>query len=126
MQIYNLRPHHGLCTSFFVGKGYSSDFTNNMSAIIKLLNRNNPVVRLSDSYDIICKDCPHIDKDCGEDSLAAKYDNKVLQLCELRYGAELDWNSFSDIIEKKIISPGFMKQICYDCQWYSLCSKMDF
>lgn len=58
---YNIRAHHGLCISFFEGKGYSENFTANMAKMIALLEVD-PNVKIIDHTDEICKACPH---DCS-------------------------------------------------------------
>ncbi|HEZ7990826.1 MAG TPA: hypothetical protein RWO66_07705 [Ruminococcus sp.] len=46
-----LRPHHGLCIGFFEGKGYSDEFTANMSAVIEKLQNTDPHVTLTCGFD---------------------------------------------------------------------------
>ena len=50
-----LRPHHILCFQSYIGKGYSSDFTDNMDYIVSKL-RENPKEELClvDGLDHIC------------------------------------------------------------------------
>ena len=49
-----LRPHHGMCLSYFSGKGYSTGFTANMARIKSLLEETDPLVRLTTGMDCIC------------------------------------------------------------------------
>lgn len=89
MSSFNIRAHHGLCIGFFEGKGYSDDFTSNMSKMISLLEEN-PNVRIIDNTDEICKACPH--DCCGVCASAEKvsrYDNAVLELCGIESGTEI-------------------------------------
>lgn len=53
----SLRAHHGLCLHFFQGKGYSEAFVENM-ARKKAMLEENPLVRLTDQADEICRACP--------------------------------------------------------------------
>ena len=55
-----LRPHHLLCTQGYSGKGYSTEFVQNMSAIVHSL-RNVPGtrIRLVFGSDSLCARCPH-------------------------------------------------------------------
>ncbi|MFR5445010.1 MAG: DUF1284 domain-containing protein, partial [Butyricicoccus sp.] len=55
-----LRPHHLLCTQGYSGKGYSTEFVQNMSAIVHSL-RNVPGtrIRLVFGSDSLCAHCPH-------------------------------------------------------------------
>ena len=50
MITYNIRAHHGMCLTFFQGKGYSGDFVENMGAMKKILEQN-PLIRLVEGYD---------------------------------------------------------------------------
>ena len=40
MSVYKIRAHHGMCLSFFQGKGYSGDFVENMSRMKAILEKN--------------------------------------------------------------------------------------
>lgn len=78
-----LRAHHGLCLHFFQGKGYSGAFVENM-ARKKAMLEENPLVRLTDQADEICRACPN--NLCGQCESAEKvrrYDRAVLSLCGL-------------------------------------------
>lgn len=48
-----IRFHHGLCIGFFEGKGYSREFTENMTDVIEFLNRENPVTEITLKSDMI-------------------------------------------------------------------------
>ena len=51
-----IRAHHGLCFSFFRGKGYSKTFTENMNRIFEQL-KENPSILLIDHADDVCSAC---------------------------------------------------------------------
>ena len=53
-----IRAHHGMCFSFFQGKGYSGEFTENMWEMKRKLARN-PEVILLDRTDDVCAHCPN-------------------------------------------------------------------
>ncbi len=126
MQKFDIRPHHVLCTGFFKGEGYSDEFTKNMAEKTAFLRNNNPTVIITDSYDIICRNCPHINSDCGSKSKASGYDNEVVRICGLKYGTEISWNKFQKITEEKIIKADLLGEICKDCQWYYICSETEY
>lgn len=82
----SLRAHHGLCLHFFQGKGYGGAFVENM-ARKKAMLEGNPLVRLTDQADEICRACPN--NLCGQCESAEKvrrYDRAVLSLCGLTPG----------------------------------------
>lgn len=117
MSEYKIRPHHCLCINFFEGKGYSTDFTENMTAVIELLNRENPVVEVITDRDIICRSCPCTD--CHDKALS--YDLKVMDICGL--SGRMHWEDLRQTVSEKIIESGRLKDICGNCQWFYICEK---
>lgn len=92
----SLRAHHGLCLHFFQGKGYSGAFVENM-ARKKAMLEENPLVRLTDQADEICRACPN--NLCGQCESAEKvrrYDRAVLSLCGLTPGDVLPTGSWQN------------------------------
>lgn len=123
MQEYSLRPHHGLCIAFFVGKGYSPDFTENMTAVISHLESENPMITLVNGSDIICRNCPHCHNGiCSSNEKVLEYDKAVSAFCDLHTNDIIYWKDFRKLIYEKIINTGHRRTICGNCQWDSLCS----
>lgn len=121
MKIYRIRAHHGMCLAFFQGNGYSEEFTEHMGKIKQELEKN-PRVCLADGTDDICAHCPHrVSGACRSAEKVAAYDRKVLALCGLEAGAELEWKVFEGLVKNKILDQGKRKAVCGDCQWDSLC-----
>lgn len=124
MPEYNLRPHHGLCIAFFVGKGYSPDFTENMTAVIGCLEQENPLIHLVTGADIICRSCPHNQNGkCIADEKVLGYDKAVLKTCGLESVRLIRWNDFKKTVHEKIVNAGQRRTICGNCQWDSLCCE---
>ena len=125
MSEYELRPHHGLCIGFFGGKGYSDEFNRNMSYIVAMLKRNDPVVKLVKGTDVICKACPNNeDGACVTQGKVTAYDEKVLELCGLNDGDSLRWSRFSKLVDSRILSENKLEEVCGDCCWNYICSKL--
>lgn len=124
MSSYKIRPHHGLCTAFFEGKGYSGDFVRNMANVIEMLERENPEIILTVGEDIICANCPnnrtHI---CNSNHKVGRYDDTVLEMCRLSAGDIVRWSDFRETVFEKIISAGRLCQVCGDCQWFNICGE---
>lgn len=121
-EILTLRAHHGMCFKYFVGEGYSSDFTKNMGEMKKLLETTNPEVRVVASNDIVCAKCPNlVSGNCLSAVKVAKYDSGVLSACEIEEGTTMPYNDFSKLVTKKVINEGKRELICGDCQWTKLC-----
>ena len=119
MITYNIRAHHGMCLTFFQGKGYSGDFVENMGAMKKILEQN-PLIRLVEGYDDVCAACPNkLAESCAEK--ASRYDREVLRRCGLSVGDTLPYLEFSQKVIETILRPGLRGSICGDCQWSGLC-----
>lgn len=116
MSEYKLRPHHALCINFFEGKGYSTDFTENMKRIIEKF-RENPVIEITTDRDVICRCCPCTE--CHEKALS--YDMKVIDACGI--SGIISWENLQKTVREKIISSGKLKEICGNCQWFYICKK---
>lgn len=124
---YRIRPHHGMCFSFFRGKGYSGEFTENMQNLKEKLEEN-PEVILFCGADDVCARCPNnqagrcINTDTGLPSDKAEtYDLQVLACLGLSEGTQMRWEDFAASVEKNILVPGKREEICGDCQWNALC-----
>jgi len=118
---YILRAHHGLCLSFFKGKGYSSRFITNMTNIKNRLNEN-PLVCIISKTDLICRECPNnIEGKCKSEPKVAEYDKQVLSRCNLTDGDIMRFHDFYKLVYQKILLPGKREEICASCQWTSLC-----
>ena len=119
MKAYNIRAHHGMCVYFFLGKGYSGEFVENMTTMKAILEKN-PEIRLLDSPDDICAACPNrLTETCAEK--ASRYDREVLRRCGLSVGDTMPYLVFSKKVIETILRPGNRREICGDCQWSSLC-----
>ena len=127
MSSYKIRPHHGLCTAFFEGKGYSGDFVRNMSDVIKMLEGDDPEIILTVGEDMICANCPnnrtHI---CESSEKVGRYDNTVLKMCGLSEGDAVRWSDFRDTVFDRIISEGRLPEVCGDCQWFNICGGKSY
>lgn len=117
-----LRPHHGLCTLFFGGKGYSEAFTRHMTETIRTLRQGAPV-RLDMEADEICKGCPKRRGRACSGSKAAAYDRAVLALTGLREGEELTLSRLQECVRMDILLPGRLEEVCGGCQWAALCQR---
>lgn len=119
--IISLRAHHGLCLHFFRGKGYSGAFVENMAQRKAMLEQN-PLVRLTDQADEICRACPN--NLCGQCESAEKvrrYDQEVLSRCGLTTGDVLPYRELTERVQNTILLPSRREEICGDCQWTDLC-----
>ena len=89
-----LRAHHGMCLTFFEGKGYSDQFTAQMQKIYDAV-KENPRLQVVAEEDVICQKCPNLQAGvCQTQELVQEYDRKVLSYCGLKEDADLCWNEF--------------------------------
>ena len=119
-----LRPHHLLCTQGYSGKGYSRDFVENMTEIVKSIKNEKVQVQLIFSEDDICSKCPNLSENniCKSDTVNI-IDNKVIKYFELEEKI-YEYESLIRYI-KSHITKGIMDDICGNCEWYSIskCKK---
>lgn len=119
-----LRPHHLLCLHFFEGKGYSDEFTANMTSVKSALEQLDPRIELVRGGDIICGSCSNnINGVCSSDEKVSRYDEAVLSLCGIDTECELSFSRLQSIVLEKIIYPHRLEEVCKDCQWSCICIK---
>lgn len=125
MKEIRLRPHHCLCTRFFVGKGYNEEFIRRMTEIIDFLEKDNPQIILTDKCDDICSCCPNRRGNiCKDEYKVHNIDQKCLSELKLSAGDKITWTDIKSIVSKKIIECGKLHKICNKCQWYEICSEL--
>lgn len=119
-----LRPHHCLCIGFFEGKGYSDEFTANMTKVIRFLEKENPVVTLTCGFDEICSCCPNaVSGICGTDDKVQRYDSKLLEFIFASSGDRMLWSDFLSLVRRNIVDEKSVSDVCGDCKWQYICSK---
>ena len=94
---YKLRPHHGLCISFFSVK--------NIKKIIAELE-NASIVCVTLQSDIFCEGCSSRlqDGSCSVADKVREYDQKILELCGWKEGMLLPYSEFKQDIHDNILS----------------------
>lgn len=118
---YTIRAHHGLCLSFFQGKGYSGAFVENMAKVKSALEED-PLIRLAGGADDICAACPNnVSGYCESEEKVTRYDREVLQRCGLSVGETMPYRIFEARVRRSILETGQREEICGDCQWSALC-----
>lgn len=110
-----------MCFSFFQGKGYSGEFTENMWKMKENLVQNPAVVLLRETDDV-CARCPNNRQGgCASQDKVEEYDRQVLARCGLTAGQSIRWSDFERLVREKILIPGRREEICGDCEWSDLC-----
>lgn len=117
-----LRPHHGMCMAYYQGKGYSEDFTENMTRTLELFAREDPLILLVHCTDILCGHCPfHHEDQCETRIKVDRYDREVLERTGLSAGSVLRVSEFRRLVKERILDQGQRPEICGDCSWNELC-----
>ncbi len=117
-----LRPHHGMCLAYFSGHGYSAEFSAHMARQKAILEQENPDILLTVGADSICSACPNLRQgQCRTPDRVARFDRAVLDRCGLQERQVLPFRRFSALVRQQILTPGLRPQICWDCQWNTLC-----
>lgn len=120
---YRIRAHHGMCFSFFQGKGYSGEFTENMWAMKEKLDEDPEVILLAE-VDDVCAHCPNNQEGvCTSVGKAEDYDRQVLERCGFLPGTRISWKEFAGKVAQQIIDAGEREKICGNCQWNEICRR---
>ncbi len=118
-----LRAHHGMCFHYYIGIGYSSDFTENMSSVLKYLLENDPVVTIVEHGDHVCAKCPNYkDGSCTNTVEVPHYDRSALEFTGLEPNTEMRFLEYARIVREEILSQGLREKICGGCRWTKLCT----
>ena len=120
-----LRPHHLLCTQGYRGKGYSKEFVENMTEIVRTIKNEKVQVQLIFSEDDICSKCPNLsENNICKSNTVNMIDNKVIKYFELEEKV-YEYESLIRYI-KSHITRKIMDDICGNCEWYSIskCKKI--
>jgi uncharacterized protein len=122
------RPHHFLCSLGFEGKGYSPDFTANMTAIVmgRLRAEAGAAVEIEVTFaaDDICTPCPaRIGQGCESQGKIEKLDQAHAAALGLTAGDRLRWGEA--LQRMRALPEGILSEICAPCQWlaYGMCAR---
>lgn len=121
-----LRAHHGMCLTFFEGKGYNKEFSEHMQSVLNALQEDTELQIIAEA-DIICCKCPNYkDSVCSTPDLVKKYDRQVLDISGLKANSIITWKEFSELIADKIFAKGKRDNICGDCEWTEICKAKEY
>lgn len=122
MKHMNLRPHHILCISHYVGKGYSEEFNIRMKELIKRLGEGESFTPVFGSDDL-CAACPNlIDGVCKSEEKVKRYDKITAELLGLTENQSYTKEIF-DTAKETVLNRGRFDDVCFDCEWAYICHK---
>lgn len=114
-----IRPHHFFCMKAFIGRGYSKDFTNNMTDIILNLKKNkNQNIKITANLDSVCSKCPNNieNKFCITDEEVLQMDKKVMKHFNIIEGV-YEYEKIENLIYNNI-NEDIIADVCQNCSWY--------
>lgn len=129
-----LRAHHLLCILTYIGKGYSRDFTDNMTVIAGRISAGEMIEVIDGPDDICAPRRTEINGHCHDDSVlnrdlkAAVDVGRVLQ-APVHTGARFSLDAHSLKRLRTAFTRRQIRSACEDCQWDEICtaiSKNDF
>lgn len=118
------RPHHFLCSLGYQGKGYSQDFSDNMTRIVmgqlRAPGGDDEIIEVVGATDDICTPCPKRRGSlCESQDKIATLDTRHGRALGLFVGTEITWGEAKRRIIKRV-PPGALAQLCAGCQWLKL------
>ena len=124
-----LRPHHLLCVLTYVGRGYSTGFTANMTAVAERLGAGETVEIVAGPDDICAPLLADPDPHCHRTSVmerdrAAARDLHDLLGLDVRPGAHLVLDD--DVIGRlrAAFASHHIRSACAGCEWVDLCGSI--
>lgn len=125
-EIILIRPHHGLCSQFFAGNGYSDEFVENMTNVLDKLNSQNLKVRFVEHCDDICSCCPkNTGGMCENEEDVMQHDSKCMEEYGYKVGDEIRWKDLREKVVSKIKAENKLPSVCQGCSWGSICKNID-
>lgn len=126
MEYYKIRPHHGICFAFYIGKGYSEEFVENMNELQETLKDRDVRIQITKDLDAVCKKCPNSNgKACATQEKVEWLDSRVIKACGFQADQIRSYKEFADTVWEKLIKSGEWKRICNCCSWFSFCAEVE-
>lgn len=118
------RPHHFLCAIGYEGKGYSGEFTDNMSAIVldrlRAPGGEATPMKVVGYADDICGPCPkRRGRSCVNQQGISRLDRAHALALKFDPHEELTWGEALERIRQNV-RPGDLSKLCEGCQWLEL------
>ncbi len=126
MHPVRIRAHHLLCLRGFQGYGYSPDFIENMTDVIKDIESSpDLLVEVVESCDAICLACPHNREDVclreeNSQDKVRDMDRQVLEKLGLKGGQRIRAGDIFPLTDARLENTD-VEEICGDCDWRANC-----
>ena len=121
-----IRAHHLLCMQGFQGQGYSREFNENMSKVIRILKSNpEQEIKIVEECDAICKYCPHNKnmrcKNIISNWMIKQMDRNVIKKLKIDSGTPKSAESIIALTNEIFKTQKDIKEICGNCGWKEKC-----
>lgn len=125
--VVRYRPHHFLCSLGYQGKGYSPEFTANMTAVVmgrlRAAGGEDTLIEVTGEADSLCGPCPsRRGTGCVSGERIAELDAAHAAALGLAPGDRLTWGEGLARIRARV-RPDDLEKLCGSCQWrpYGMC-----
>jgi len=120
-----LRGHHLICLHFFSGEGYSPDFVENLSKVLKRAEAGEQIEICADADDI-CTACPYLKKgQClyrdDSDEEIREMDKAAIEFLQLKSRSYISWPEIKMRLPE--IFTFWAGKFCGGCGWLTVCRK---
>lgn len=126
----SLRGHHLICLHFFDGEGYSPEYVQNLTQIVKRA-RSGEKIEVAVGADDVCGKCPSLRGgrcfySASADEEIRDMDVTALKLLGLTESASRNVVQWSDIQDKlSNLFPEWAERYCRICSWRSVCERQE-
>lgn len=124
-----LRPHHLLCMLTYAGKGYSPDFTANMTVVVGRI-AGGEEIEIVEGPDDICRPLlSEPDPHCHRESVQVR-DRRASQDVGQLLGVTISAGELPALTEGRLdmlrqaFREGDIRAACRDCEWQDLCGRI--
>jgi len=109
---------------FFIGKGYSQEFTDKMYELLKL--PESTPIEITFGLDELCDTCPnHETGICDSEAHVHEIDCKVAEQFGYLEGSELTLGEFWANAKTEIIERHKLGEYCGDCSFMDICGELE-
>ena len=124
--VIDLRAHHLVCMQYYVGKGYSALFTQNMDRVVAhlKLHARQPLIQIVEGCDGLCRSCPHRREGaCAKEMIVRAKDDAYVKALDVQMGQRYSYQLIADRVQQCITRAVF-NRICANCEWFAMCTSI--
>ncbi|HAX91147.1 MAG TPA: DUF1284 domain-containing protein [Rhodospirillaceae bacterium] len=133
----DLRGHHVLCLLTYIGRGYSTSFTENLNTIVSAFHRGH-AAKIVSGYDALCHcestpfHCPHKGSTACRTASVETKDKRTLSALRVFAPHAGHWQigqafHFTQPLVAELrqaFKAGSIRPACSSCEWQGLCDEI--